>query len=113
MDFTNAALLIGAVFAITELVKRAVPALSGWALQLVPLAVAVAVTFLVAYSTYAHSVSVNGITLDNVNVAGLILIGLLIGGGSTVLHQTLGAVKNVGENQPVDLPPAKMFPPGS
>ena len=99
IDFTQAALLIGAVFAVTELFKRVVPQAPNWVVQLVPLAIGIAVTFLVAYSTYGNTQKVGDVVLSDVNVAGLILIGILIGGGATVLHQGLGAIANVGENK--------------
>lgn len=99
MDFTNAALLIAAVFAVTALIDKAVPALKGAALQGVALLVGIGTTFLVAYSSYADSVSVGGKSLNNVNGAALVLIGLMIAGGATVADRTFKAVSNVGQNQ--------------
>ncbi len=100
MDFSQAGLLIAAVFAVTKLIDKAVPQVTGALLQLVALVVGVAMTFLVAYSTYADGVTVGGKTLDNVNGAGLVLIGLLIAGGATVVDQGIKAVTNIGDNQP-------------
>lgn len=99
MDFTNAALLIAAVFAVTKLVDQAVPALTGWKLQLSAFVIGVGTTFLVAYSSYANSVKVGGKSLADVNGAALVLIGLMIAGGATVVDHTFKAVKNVGQNQ--------------
>jgi hypothetical protein len=102
MDFQSAALLVTAVFTITQLIKRLLPTLSPAWTQLTVLLVGVAVTFLDAYSTYGSSQTVNGVALNNVNVAGLILIGLLIGGGATAFHTvfgTAGAVANIGFNR--------------
>ena len=98
MDFTQAGLLIAAVYAIMQGIKKAVPQLNGALLQLVVFIVGIGVTFLVAYSTYADAVTVGGHTLDTVNSAGLILIGLLIGGGATVLNEGYGSIKNIGQN---------------
>lgn len=99
MDFTNAALLIAAVFAITTLVDKAIPALNGWKLQLSAFVIGIGTTFLVAYSSYADSVSVGGKSLDQVNGAALVLIGLMIAGGATIADRTFKAVSNVGQNQ--------------
>lgn len=99
MDFTQAALLIAAVFAVTTLVDKAVPALDGWKLQATAFVIGIATTFLVAYSSYASDVSVGGKSLDNVNTAGLVVVGLLIAGGATALDRTFTAVSNVGDNQ--------------
>lgn len=99
MDFTDAALLISAVFALTTIADKAIAQLTSWKLQIVNELIGVAVTFLVAYSTYANTVSVGGIKLDKVNTAGLVLIGLMIAGGATIADRTFSAIKNVGENQ--------------
>lgn len=99
MDFTQAALLIAVVFAVTTAFDKAVPALTGWKLQLSAFVIGIATTFLVAYSSYASTVSVGGKSLDQVNGAGLIVIGLMIAGGATVVDRTFKAVSNVGQNQ--------------
>lgn len=104
MDFSEAALLIAAVFAVTKLADKAIPALVGWKLQLVALLVGVGTTFLVAYSSYADAVKVGGKSLADVNGAALVLIGLLIAGGATVVDQGFKAVTNVGENNPDNQP---------
>lgn len=100
MDFTEAALLIAAVYAVTKLADKAIPALVGWKLQLSALLIGIGTTFLVAYSSYADAVKVGGKPLDDVNGAALVLIGLLIAGGATVVDQGLKAVSNVGDNNP-------------
>lgn len=100
MDFSQAGLLIAAVFAVTKGIDKAIPKLTGAPLQLVAFLVGIAMTFLVAYSTYADGVTVGGKTLDVVNTAGLILIGLLVAGGATVVDQLFKSVTNIGENQP-------------
>lgn len=99
MDFSQAGLLIAAVYAVTKLLDKAIPALTGAALQATALVVGIATTFLVAYSSYADGVTVGGKSLDSVNGPALVLIGLLIAGGATVVDQGLKAVTNVGENQ--------------
>ncbi len=116
MDFTQAALLIAAIFSITTLLDQAIPQLHGWILQLANAVIGIVVTFLVAYSTYADSVTVGKVTLDNVNVAGLILIGLMASGGATLFDRTFRAVSNVGENQNpvapvINVPPLDVAPP--
>lgn len=102
MDVTGAALLIAAVFGVTELVKRVAPSLSGAVLQVAVIAVGLGVTFLDAYSSFGSQQKINGIPLDKVNTAGLILVGLLISGGATVVHKVVGesgAIANIGQNK--------------
>lgn len=99
MDFTQAALLIAVVFAVTTAVDKAVPSLKGAALQVTAFVIGIATTFLVAYSSYASTVSVGGKSLDKVNGAGLIVIGLMIAGGATLADRAFKAVSNVGQNQ--------------
>ena len=105
LDFTDAVLLVGAVFAVTAFFDKLIPALKGWALQLVALATGIGLTFLVAWSDFGKTQRVGGIQLDNMNVASLVLIGLLLGGGATFADRTFTAVKNVGQNQgPPEIP---------
>lgn len=99
MDFTQAGLLIAAVFAVTALFDKAIPQLTGWKLQLAALAIGVGTTFLVAYSSYADTVTIGGKSLDSVNTAALVLIGLMVAGGATVVDRGLKALSNVGENK--------------
>lgn len=99
MDFSQAFLLSAAVFAVTAAVDKAVPLLVGWKLQVSAFVIGIAMTFLVAYSSYGDTVTVGGKQLSDVNVAGLFLIGLLIAGGATALDRTYTAVSNVGQNQ--------------
>ncbi len=100
MDFTQAALLIGAVYAITRAVDLLVPQATGWILQVIALVVGVGVTFLVALSDYGNTQTVSGIKVSDLNAASLILIGLLLGGGASVVHNVFTSISNVGENQP-------------
>ena len=98
MDFTQATLLSGAVFAVTTMFDKLLPKLQGWALQLAALVIGVGVTMLTAYSDYGKTQIVSGIKLSDANTASRILIGLLIGGGATLLHRTYKAVSNIGTN---------------
>ncbi len=99
LDFTDAVLLVGAVFAITAMLDKMIPQLTGWGLQLVALVIGVSVTFLTAFSDFGATQHVGGIPLNDLNIASLVLIGLLLGGGATLADRTFTAVKNVGANQ--------------
>lgn len=100
LDFVNAGLLIAAVFAVTKLVGKMIPAVTGAALQAVALAVGIATTFLVAYSDWAPEQVIGGKPMDQLSTASLVLVGLMIGGGATIADQGFKAVSNVGDNQP-------------
>lgn len=102
MDWSSAGLLVAAVFAITEALKKVFPALTGAALQVAVLFVGLGSTFLVAFSDYGKTQVVGNIAMNNMNIASLVLIGLMIGGGATILHQVVGAggaIRNIGQNQ--------------
>lgn len=99
MDFTQAALLIGAVLAITKLVDDVAGTDNEKRTTALHLIVGVAITFLVAYSTYGSTQSIGNVALSNVNVPGLVLIGLMVGGGATVTRLGFKAVSNIGQNQ--------------
>jgi uncharacterized membrane protein len=100
MDFTSATLLVAAVFAITQGVKKALPKLAGAGLQLIVMLIGVATTFLVAFSDYGKTQVVSHIAMSNMNIASLILVGLLLGGGATLMNEVLGSISNIGQNQP-------------
>lgn len=104
MDFTQAALLVVAVFTIVELVKRAVPAATkiGWVTIVIALAVGVGLAFLVGASDFGGTQIINGEALDKLNAASKTLVGILVGAGAVGFDNVLTAVKNVGENQPVE-----------
>lgn len=102
MDFASAALLSFAVFVVTGTVKRIVPSLTGWALNLLVAVIGVGVTFLVAFSDYGKTQIVGKIPMNDMNIASLILVGLIVGGGANVIHQVVGstgAIANIGANK--------------
>lgn len=98
MDFTKAAMLIGAVYAITEWLKANVdfPArISG----LVAMVVAIGTVFLAASTAWAHTQVIGDVALDRLNVASKLFAGILIGASASVLHATFDAARNIGQNQ--------------
>jgi len=102
MDFGQAALLIAAVFAVTEFVLRLVPNLDSRLKQLVSFVLAVGVVFLVRETVWAHEQIIGGQALDTLNTESAVLVGLLIGTGANVLHSIIGkggAIQNIGDNQ--------------
>lgn len=103
IDFTQAALLIAAVFAVTEQVKRIFPNLHAAVVQVVSIVVGIAVTATIAHSTWGSTQIVNGVHLDKVNNAGIAIVGLMIAGGANLAHKIFGAngaVANIGQNKP-------------
>lgn len=103
MDFTQSALLVAAVFAVTEQIKRIFPNLHAAVVQIVSIAVGIGVTATLAHSTWGHTQIVNDVSLDKVNNAGLVIAGLMIAGGANLAHKlfgTNGAVANIGQNKP-------------
>lgn len=109
MDLQKAGLLIAAVFGITEFVKAIGPA--GWydnvnakvaarAAAITALVVGEASTFLVAATVWAHAQIISGHSLDNLNVASKVLVGLFVAGAAAFGQRALSAVNNIGDNQP-------------
>lgn len=100
MDFfAHAAFLAAIVFALVEGTKRVFPDLSPRATAAVGLVIGQAAVFLVAYSDWAKDTEVGGKTLDNVNIAALIAVGLLAWGLAVAGFEGLKAIKNIGANQ--------------
>jgi hypothetical protein len=57
------------------------------------------VVFLVAASDFASETTILKHRLDQVNVASLVVFGILVAGAATLAWQALGAVRNVGQNE--------------
>lgn len=115
MDLGKSALLIAAVYGLTELVKAIGPAswyantnqkINARATAATAVVVGQAATFLVAASVWAHSQVLNGKALDNLNVASKVLVGVFVAAAAAFGDRALNAVKNVGQNQ-VQRPIAK------
>jgi hypothetical protein len=97
----NVAVLIGAVYGITEGVKNALPKLPGWGTNLVAAGVSVATVFCLAYSGLDTADTIAGKHLAQLNAWGVLLLGLVVGfGGATTLDNIFGAINNIGQNQP-------------
>lgn len=108
MDFTSFAVALGLFSTITyglvDRIKSVFPALTSAQLAGASLVIGLAVPFPVAYSTFGHTVDIGGISLDNVNGWGLLVLGLLGSAGATATHRILGtkdggAIANIGANQ--------------
>lgn len=101
MDFTNAAILIAAVFGAVELLKSLVPAL-GSDSRLTVLAViviSVGVVFLVGGTVWAHEQVIGGHPLDKLGVDDKLVVSLFLAGTAAFGSKVLTAVKNIGQNQ--------------
>jgi hypothetical protein len=108
MDLKNALLLTGSVFGIVELAKALIG--KPWNANtrvLVSLVIVVSfgVTFLVAHTAWAHEQVIGDKRLDDLGVASLVLVSILVAGAQTALWAGLKAVTNIGENQPAGPPP--------
>ena len=107
MDFTNATVLLVAVYGVIELVKalypgyQALPASKSKPVTvLIALVSAQAMIFLVAATVWAHEQVIGNHPLDKLNVASKILAGIMLAGAASGVSQFLGAVKNIGQNVP-------------
>ena len=100
MDFGRAALLISAVYGITELVKAVLPDLSARLTALVSIAVGFAATFLVAATTWAHTVVIGEQELAHMSVADKVLVSIFVAGAAGLAHRVIGTVSNIGAPMP-------------
>ena len=103
MDLSNVALIVGAVFGLTEFVKRFLgPRLSldSRITAATALLVGQAAVWLVGTTAWAHEQVIGTKPLDELNTGSKILVGLFVAGTAAGFNQVLGAVKNVGQNYP-------------
>ena len=100
MDTQSAVLLVGTIYALTEFFKRLNLTSDSRIIQAASMVIAIGTVFLIASSDWGHSQLVDGKALDALNTGSKLLAGLVLGAGANLLHTTVGAVKNIGENQP-------------
>lgn len=103
MDFANAAVLVAAIYGVTELAKSLLP--PKWkaipqVIVLLTLVIALGVTFLFASTVWAHTQVIGGVELSKLGTGDKFLVGLMLGGAASFLNRGIGAVRNIGENQP-------------
>ncbi len=99
MDFSKAALLVAAIFGITEWVKANVPQIPVKLAGIVALVIGIGVVFLTSATVWADTQVIGEVSLSNLNVASKLLAGLMLGGGASFAHSAFTAISNVGENQ--------------
>lgn len=103
VDLSNAALLIAAVYGLTELVKAFLPAsLSENSKVKAGLAVVVSfvAVFLVGATAWASEQVIGDVHLDKMSVADKVLVSIFVAGAAALVQRGLKAVTNIGENQP-------------
>jgi hypothetical protein len=108
MDFSNAAILIAAVFGAVELLKALVPqvSLSSRLTVLSVLVLSVGATFLLGATVWAHQQVIGGHALDTLGVADKFVVGLFLAGTAAATDKAVHMVRNIGQNE-VQKPVAK------
>lgn len=101
MDFANAALLLAVVYGLTTQVLSNLPANIAenktWKTLIVN-AIAIGGTFLVSATVWGSEQLIGDDRLSDMGGVDKVVIGLVIAGGASFLHNTLKVVRNVGEN---------------
>lgn len=104
MDLSKAVLVSLLVFALVEAVKQQCPSIWKKVPLLVVGVVGEAVTFGVAASDWGHENIIMGRPLDKLSIVSLVLAGLVVSASALGINKVLGAVSNIGENQPAAVP---------
>ncbi len=100
MDFTNAALVIAAIFGTVEFIKRVWAAQPVWAPPVIAVAVGIGAMFLLGGTVWAHQEVIGGHALDNLNASSKVVAGVFAGFLAVGLNEGVKMVKSVGQNQP-------------
>lgn len=106
MDFQNAALLVLAVYGITEFAKALIG--EPWnqnsrVVVLLALVVGQAAVWLVGTTAWAHEQVIGAKPLDELNTGSKVLVGLFAAGVAAFGDKFLSTLRNVGQNQPTDV----------
>lgn len=110
IDFTNAALVIAAVYGLVELAKSVVPKIKTDN-RLTTLTVVVsgqAAVWGLATTVWAHTQVIGGQNLDNLNAGSKVAAGLFFAFAAPFLDKGLDAIGNIGENRVKPVDPRKL-----
>jgi len=99
VDFGNALLLVSTVFLVVEFVARLFPTITAREKVIAAIVAGQAATIVVANSDWGAKQVVDGLALDKMNGASLVIVGLAVAGLATIGKQALTAVTNIGENK--------------
>lgn len=103
-DLGNAAMLVAALYGIIQLVKTFVYGTTKDRVTAgIVLGSAVAATFLIGASVWAHEQVVGGQPLDKISVASKIVVAVFLAGIASTLHTTFSTAKEIGQNQPTKI----------
>lgn len=101
MNFANAALLIAMVFGLTALVKKLIYGTQAERVVIgVVFGVALVCVFLMRQSVWAKEQVIGDHPLDKLDWASCLVIVVFLAGVAAAGWEALGAVKNIGQNQP-------------
>lgn len=102
MDLANAALLIGAVYGITELIEALFGSVINTSARKAALAVgdSFGATFLVGATTWAHSQVIGNVPLDRMSVADKVLVSIFVAGAAALTQRAVKTVSNIGVPMP-------------
>lgn len=102
MDLTKFALVSLVVALVVEVFKRKLPPKVWESLDMyIIVLVGVGITFLVSYTTWAHSQVFEGVSLDNMRNADKVVAGLIVAAAGWGFSQVVQkAIPNIGQNQP-------------
>lgn len=101
MDLANAALLIAAILGLSSFVKSlAFGTMKDRIVVGCVLVVGFATTFLVGATSWAHEQVIGKVEMAHMSVADKTLVALFAAGAASAAWETLGALKNIGQNQP-------------
>lgn len=105
MDFSNAALLIGAIVGGVELVKRLALKIANYVIddgvtQVVAMVVAVALMFLARATVWGSTQVIGEHGLDKLGIADIIFAAVLLGLVGNFADRLVRSIANIGENNP-------------
>lgn len=103
MDLANAALLIGAVYGITELVKSLLPenlSENSRLKVLIAVVVSFGATFLVGATAWAHEQVIGGIDMAHMSVPDKVLVAIFVAGAAALTQRGLKTLSNIGVPMP-------------
>ena len=101
MNLANAALLIAAVLGLSSFAKSLAFGTKRERITVgCVLAVGIAATFLVGGTSWAHEQVIGNVQMAHMSVADKLLVALFAAGAASAAWETLGAIKNVGQNKP-------------
>jgi Flp pilus assembly pilin Flp len=103
MDFGQAALLVGATYGLTKWVTALFPKIPSQLKPPLAMIIAIGSVFLVGETVWSNDQVIQGHSLEGLDSWSKLFVGILLGLGAVVLDTGFKTLRNIGQNDTVEV----------